>query len=127
MQFAALAILALSITVLGACGGSASSGATYVIVPERAMADARRGELLYDTACGACHTEQAHWRDERLVRDWGTLVYQVARWQQNAGQGWGPAEIEDVAAYLNRRLYHLPCPMAGCAADKTGALSGFRS
>ena len=34
------------------------------------------------TACAACHTTQAHWRDKRVVRSWGDLVYQVTRWQQ---------------------------------------------
>lgn len=85
------------------------------------MADVRRGELLYDTACAACHSEQVHWRDQRLVTDWASLIYQVARWQANAGQGWSPGEIQDVAAYLNRRLYNLPCPIAGCAPEKIGA------
>jgi mono/diheme cytochrome c family protein len=117
--------LFIAIATLQGCGSVSSGASRELTVPERAMADAKRGELLYDTACAACHTEQAHWRDERLVRDWGTLVYQVGRWQHNSGQGWGPAEVEDVAAYLNRRLYRLPCPIAGCAADKTGALSGF--
>lgn len=115
-------VCVLCAALLVGCSGSPSSGATQVAVPERSMADARRGQLLYETACSACHTEQAHWRDKRLVHDWGSLVYEVARWQQNAGQGWGPGEIEDVSAYLNQRLYHLPCPIAGCATDKTGAL-----
>jgi mono/diheme cytochrome c family protein len=89
-------------------------------VPERAMADAGRGRLLYETACAACHTEQAHWREKSLVHDWPGLVYQVTRWQDNAGQSWRAEDIEDVAAYLNHRFYHLPCPLPGCAAGKVG-------
>lgn len=89
-------------------------------VPERSMADAGRGRLLYQTACAACHTEQAHWREQRLVHDWGDLVYQVTRWQNNAGQGWRAEDIEDVAAFLNQRFYHLACPVPGCAADRVG-------
>lgn len=89
-------------------------------VPASAMADPARGELLYQTACAACHTEQAHWRDKSIVRSWGDLVFQVTRWQKNAGQSWRPDDIEDVSAYLNRRFYRLPCPVPGCAADKIG-------
>jgi mono/diheme cytochrome c family protein len=76
--------------------------------------DAARGELLYQTACAACHTTQAHWRDKRVVRSWGDLVFQVTRWQQVAGQNWSADQVADVAAYLNRRFYGLPCPAPGC-------------
>jgi hypothetical protein len=82
---------------------------------ESERADATRGSLLYDTACGACHTTQAHWRDKRLVHSWPELLSQVESWQRVAGQGWSRSKIEDVAAYLNQRFYHLPCPVAGCA------------
>ena len=70
--------------------------------------DAKRGELLYETACIQCHTTQAHWRDKRLVRDWPGLLHQVNRWQAVAGQNWHAEEIEDVAEYLNQRFYKLP-------------------
>jgi cytochrome c len=73
-----------------------------------AAADAARGRLLYETACAGCHSEQVHWRDKRLVRDWPSLVHQVTRWQQIAAPQWRPEEAEDVAAYLNARFYHLP-------------------
>jgi hypothetical protein len=46
------------------------------------------------------------------------LLREVGRWQQNAGQHWGPAEINDVAAYLNDRFYHLPYPSSDCAAKE---------
>lgn len=77
-------------------------------------ADAARGQLLYETACAACHTTQAHWRDKRVVRSWGDLIFQVTRWQQVAGQNWEADQVADVAAYLNRRFYGLPCPTPGC-------------
>lgn len=79
-----------------------------------ATADANRGRLLYDTTCAACHSEQAHWREKRLVHDWPSLVYQVTRWQKNAGAQWRAEEVIDVAAYLNSRFYHVPCPVTGC-------------
>lgn len=73
-------------------------------------ADARRGELLYDTACLQCHTTQPHWRDKSVVRSWESLLGEVDRWQKASGQRWSEAEIRDVAAFLNRRFYKLPAP-----------------
>lgn len=98
---------AFLLALLAAC----STGAPEASGP---MADAARGQLLYDTACAACHTTQAHWREKRVVRSWGDLVYQVTRWQQAAGQSWSADQVADVAAYLNRRFYGLPCPTPGC-------------
>ena len=37
------------------------------------MRDPARGELLYSTHCIACHNEQVHWRDKKLVKDWISL------------------------------------------------------
>jgi hypothetical protein len=76
--------------------------------------DAARGALLYDTACAACHTTQAHWRDKRVVHSWSELIFQVTRWQQVAGQNWRADQVADVAAFLNRRFYGLACPSPGC-------------
>ena len=80
----------------------------------QAPADPQRGRLLYDTYCIGCHTTQAHWRDQHIVRSWQDLLYQVTRMQANAGQTWGTEEILDVAVYLNDLFYHLPCPATGC-------------
>ena len=74
----------------------------------------RRGRLLYETHCNACHTTQAHWRDKHIVKSWSDLLYAVTRMQKNAGQEWGMNEILDVAGYLNELFYKMPCPVAGC-------------
>lgn len=76
-------------------------------------ADARRGELLYDTACLQCHTTQTHWRDKSVVHSWDALVREVDRWQKNSGQRWSEADVRDVSAYLNRLYYKLPAPGRG--------------
>lgn len=107
MKRALLCLCALAL--LGACRSPAP-------VVDRSGLDAERGRLLYENACGACHTTRPHWREQRLVRDWDGLVGQVARWQGIAGQGWTRQEIGDVSAYLNRRFYKLPCSEPGCAA-----------
>jgi mono/diheme cytochrome c family protein len=80
-----------------------------------------RGGELYRAYCGACHTAQTHWREKRLVQSWDDLRYQVARWQRVAGQNWSREEIDDVAAYLNRIFYEVPCPLPGCSGSKAGA------
>ncbi len=64
-----------------------------------------RGELLYKNHCIACHTEQVHWRDQRLAKDWAGLVHQVRRWQTNTGLRWDDEDIRTVAQYLNARYY----------------------
>jgi mono/diheme cytochrome c family protein len=110
MRFALIAVL-----LLAGCGAGSPREAAGP------AADAARGELLYDTACAACHTTQAHWRDKRVVRSWGDLVYQVTRWQQVAGQSWSAEEVADVAAYLNRRFYGLSCPTPGCMGPSAQA------
>lgn len=82
------------------------------------VADVERGHLLYENACGACHTTQPHWREKHIVHSWDDLTYQVGRWQNVAGQNWSKADIRDVAAYLNWRFYHLPCHEKGCAGHE---------
>jgi cytochrome c1 len=86
------------------------------VIPENAEkpeataagADMQRGRLLYETHCIACHTTEAHWREKHIVRSWTDLLYQVSRWQKNAGQDWSSEEINDVAAFLNDTFYKMP-------------------
>lgn len=90
------------------------------VVPATEMADPARGRLLYGTACAECHNRETHWRGQHLVRTWPQLLELVASWQSVAGQNWSQEEIEDVAAYLNRLFYDLPCPLPRCAAGTVG-------
>jgi mono/diheme cytochrome c family protein len=71
---------------------------------------AARGELLYTTHCGGCHTTQVHWRDRKLAGDWKGLQAQVRRWQRNTGLKWSEQEIADVTRYLNGEFYHFAPP-----------------
>jgi len=64
-----------------------------------------RGLLLYSTHCNTCHTSKIHWRKQKLVTDWASLVTQVYRWQSIAGLSWSESEIKDVAHYLNAVFY----------------------
>ncbi len=93
-------------------------------VPTRlAAADLDHGRKLYENNCDACHTAKLHWRDKRLVESWADLLQQVERWQRNAGQSWEPADINNVAAYLNARFYRLPCPAIECATNQASLRS----
>lgn len=65
-----------------------------------------RGELLYSTHCGACHTTQMHWRAARSATDWPSLKAQVRRWQSVASLAWTDDDVLAVAHYLNNSIYH---------------------
>ena len=85
-------------------------------------ADIDRGRLLYETHCSACHTTQAHWRDQRIAKAWTDLLGQVGRWQKVAGQNWSETDIGNAAAYLNERFYKLPCPASACKGPQPAAV-----
>ena len=71
-----------------------------------------RGQLLYSTHCGACHSVQMHWRTLNLARDWDSLKAQVRRWQNAAALAWSDDDITEVARYLNDSIYRFPRPAA---------------
>lgn len=82
--------------MLAACAGPASAQA--------------RGYLLYSQHCVECHTQQVHWRDERLAKDWTSLNTQVRRWQAVASLNWNEEDIQSVTRYLNTRFYDFRAP-----------------
>ena len=73
--------------------------------------EASRGELLYSVHCIACHSEQVHWREKKLVTDWNSLLSEVRRWQGLSGLGWNNEDIAEVARYLNALHYRYPTPV----------------
>lgn len=73
---------------------------------ERLKLNESRGELLYSTQCGACHSAKIHWREHKSVTDWDSLKEVVYRWQSSIGLNWSEEEITDVARYLNAAYYH---------------------
>ena len=109
-------VIALVAPRVSSAGGDPTEG-----TPQIAAADLEHGRKLYEVSCDACHNANVHWRDKRLVDSWPALLHQVNRWQRNSHQKWEAADINDVAAYLNDRFYHLPCPANECAA-KAAAL-----
>ena len=73
---------------------------------------ASRGALLYENHCGACHSEQMHWRAKRSARDWDSLRALVRQWQGEAKLGWSDEDIEAVTRHLNDTIYQYPPPGA---------------
>lgn len=79
----------------------------YSVLMVSAPASAQdRGELLYSTHCGACHTAQIHWRARRSATDWPSLKAEVRRWQAAASLSWTDDDVLAVARYLNNNVYH---------------------
>lgn len=73
-------------------------------------APATRGAMLYENHCGACHSEQMHWRAQRRARDWESLRGLVRQWQGEARLGWSEDDIDAVARHLNDTIYRYPAP-----------------
>ena len=86
--------------------------ATVVAGQSSGVGDSR-GELLYSTYCIGCHTTEVHWREKKLATDWGSLRYQVRRWQENVAPGLAEEDNTAIARYLNDRYYHFPTTDAG--------------
>ena len=89
------------------CGVLAVYG-SLALAGEPMRVDPSRGELLYTMYCVACHTEQVHWREKRLVTDWPSLWAEVRRWEGMARLRWSGDDVEAVGRYLNALHYHVP-------------------
>lgn len=83
-----------------------------LLVPFIAGAQApERGRLLYQTHCGACHSERTH--DERLrpaVKDLAELRDMVAHWAPHSKRTYTLDELEDIVQYLNEAHYRFGMP-----------------
>jgi len=79
-----------------------------LVLPAQAQ-DAARGQLLYDTYCGVCHYERVHERDRSRskVKTLTQLRVEVGRWAPYSKRTFTPADLDDVAEYLNRSHYKL--------------------
>lgn len=77
----------------------------FTLLSMAASADAERGKLLYQNHCTSCHESTIHIRAKKLVESPKDLLYQVNRWQNNLGLGWGEQDINDVSTHLNHSYY----------------------
>lgn len=88
----------------------------------------KRGALLYDTHCIACHTTEVHWRGRKLVTDWPSLMVQVRRWQSVQQLNWSDEDIAQVARHLNARFYKVKeTGDKGAPSAAVGASPGARA
>jgi len=78
-----------------------------LVQPGARGASSERGENLYLNHCLSCHESTAHIRENRRASNLAEVRRWVARWSLQLELGWGPDEVEDVTAYLNRTYYRL--------------------
>ncbi len=76
-----------------------------LLTPRVASADARRGQLLYENHCTACHESVVHVREDRKATSLAGIRKQVVRWSSELELEWGPEEIGSVVEFLNTRYY----------------------
>ena len=70
-------------------------------------ADPQPGRLLYETHCGTCHYEKIHDRKTTKIETTVALKVEVAKWSVQTNRRFTPAELDDIAEYLNQSHYRL--------------------
>jgi mono/diheme cytochrome c family protein len=87
----------------------ASLVAAFLFAAAAQAQDAERGRLLYETYCGACHYERVHERapGKSKVGTLAELRSTVAVWAAQTKLRATPADIDDIAEYLNRSHYRM--------------------
>ena len=73
-------------------------------------ADLERGRALYENHCRMCHESLAFKRGDKIANDYEEVRTQVNRWQTNTSLHWSAQDIENVASYVARTYYKIPCP-----------------
>lgn len=64
-----------------------------------------RGQLLYETHCGACHDTSVHNRNPRRADSISKIKYFVTRWSTELKLNWSAADIDAVTGYVNSKYY----------------------
>jgi len=80
--------------------------------------DTALGRALYESRCTACHDRSVHARQPRSAQTFEQIRAYVYRWDRELGGLWKRNEIDAVAAWLNERYYHLPCPQDSCGVAR---------
>ena len=70
-------------------------------------ADPPPGKLLYETHCGTCHYEKIHDRKTTKIDTITTLKVEVSKWSAQTDRRFTPAELDDIAEYLNQSHYRM--------------------
>jgi pyruvate/2-oxoacid:ferredoxin oxidoreductase alpha subunit len=92
---------ALALVAALACAPAAQAQA------QAQVQDLELGRLLYQIHCIGCHYEHIHERDrsKSLVRSLAELRTVVGNRAKLTGREFTPQELDDIAAYLDRRHY----------------------
>lgn len=72
--------------------------------------DLERGQVLYENHCRMCHESIAFKRQDKIARNYDEVRAQVVRWQTNTSLRWSAEDIDNVASYVARTYYKIPCP-----------------
>lgn len=70
-------------------------------------ADAQQGRMLYETYCGTCHYEKLHERKATNIKSFAALKVEIEKWSRQASRRFTPAELDDIAEYLDQSHYRL--------------------
>ena len=70
-------------------------------------ADPQQGKLLYETYCGTCHYEKLHERKTTDIKTMAALEVAIAKWALQVKRSFTPAELDDIAEYLDQSHYHV--------------------
>ena len=87
----------------------ASLAAALCLAASAHAQDTERGRLLYETYCGDCHYERVHDRtpERSKVHTLAELRSTVAAWAPMTKLKFTPADVDDIAEYLNRSHYKM--------------------
>ena len=72
--------------------------------------DLQRGKMLYENHCRMCHDSIAFKRDQKIAHTYDEVRAQVTRWQTNTSLHWSAEDIANVASYVAKTYYRIPCP-----------------
>lgn len=67
--------------------------------------DAKRGEILHQAKCVACHDARVYTRTPRQVKTMEGLIGRVNACNQQLRAGFSRDDVNDVVKYLNDRYY----------------------
>ena len=70
-------------------------------------ADPQQGKVLYETHCGTCHYEKLHERKVTNIKSIAALKVEVEKWSRQASRTFTPAELDNIAEYLDQSHYRL--------------------
>ena len=70
-------------------------------------ADPQQGKRMYETYCGTCHYEKLHERKNTSIKTFAALKVEVVKWSAQVNRSFTPAELDDIAEYLNQSHYRV--------------------